>query len=101
MLGDGITHGRPVASKYMSRRHPSIALTSRAAPRPSSALKSRASSPIVMPWRIGIGHMPTKDSKPFTSIGPSTAVPPIGFGRSQTMAGTPWRPAAARQFAIV
>ena len=24
MFGDGITHGRPVASKYISRRQPSI-----------------------------------------------------------------------------
>ena len=47
---------------------------------PKSSLKSRASSPIVMPWRIGIGYSPTNDSKPCTSIGPSTASPPIGFG---------------------
>ena len=34
------------------------------APMPKCSLKSRASSPIVMPWRIGIGNWPTNDSKP-------------------------------------
>ena len=68
---------------------------------PNSMLKSCASSPIVMPWRIGIGYWPTKLSKPWTSIGPSTPAPPIGFGRSQTMAFTPCLRAAMRQLAIV
>ena len=79
----------PVASKYISRRQPSIATTSRSAPMPKCSLNSRASSPIVMPWRIGIGYSPTNDSNPCTSIGPSTASPPIGLGRSQTMTLTP------------
>ena len=57
------------------------------APMPKCSLNSRASSPIVMPWRIGIGNCPTNDSKPGSSIGPSTATPPIGFGRSQTIDG--------------
>ena len=63
-----------------SRRQPSIATTSRSAPMPKCSLNSRASSPIVMPCRIGIGYRPTNDSNPRTSIGPSTASPPIGFG---------------------
>ena len=56
---------------------------------PQASLKNRASSPIVIPCRIGIGNWPTNDSKPFTSIGPSICSPPIGFGRSVTMTGTP------------
>ena len=52
---------------------------------PNSSLNSRASSPMVMPCRIGIGNSPTNDSYPATSIGPSTAVPPMGFGRSHTI----------------
>ena len=41
------------------------------------------------------------DSNPGTSIGPSTVTPSIGFGRSQTMTGSPCRAAARRQLAIV
>ena len=41
---------------------------------PKCSLNSRAISPIVIPWRIGIGYRPTNDSKPGTSIGPSTAI---------------------------
>ena len=89
MFGEGITQGRPVASKYMSRRQPSIGITSRSAPMPNSSLNSRASSPMVIPCRIGIGYWPTNDSYPRTSIGPSTALPPMGLGRSQTIALTP------------
>ena len=47
-----------------SRRQPSIVTTSRSAPMPKCSLNRRASSPIVMPWRIGIGYRPTNDSKP-------------------------------------
>ena len=65
------------------------------------SLKSRASSPIVMPWRIGIGNWPTNDSNPGTSASPSTSTPPIGLGRSQTTTGTPCRAQARRQLAIV
>ena len=101
MFGDGSTNGMPVASKYMSRLQPSIATTSRSAPMPNASLKRRASSPIVMPCRIGSGYSPTNDSKPWTSIGPSTASPPIGFGRSHTITGMPCFFAATRQFAIV
>ncbi len=56
---------------------------------------------MVRPWRIGIGNGPTNDSKPGASIGPSTASPPIGFGRSQTTTGRPYRRPARRQAAIV
>ena len=56
MLGEGITHGSPVWSAYMSRRQPSIATTSSWAPIEKTSLKRRASSPIVIPWRIGIGN---------------------------------------------
>ena len=46
---------------------------------PKWSLNRRASSPIVIPCRIGIGYRPTNDSKPWTSIGPSTSTPPIGI----------------------
>jgi hypothetical protein len=88
MFGDGITHGSAVASAYMSRVHPSILTTSSAAPIAKCSLNSRASSPIVMPWRIGIGNWPTNDSNPGTSAAPSTSTPLIGFGLSHTMTGT-------------
>ena len=75
MFGDGITHGRPVSSKYISRRQPSIGTTSSAAPMPNSSLNSRASSPIVMPWRIGIGNCPTNDVEGSAAAAcPSTAI---------------------------
>ena len=101
ILGEGMTQGRSVASQYMPRDHPSMGTTSSAAPRPWGSLKRRAISPTVMPCRIGIGYCPTKDSYPVSSIGPSMAMPPIGLGRSQTITGSPFRAAAARQFATV
>ena len=101
MFGDGITHGRPVASAYMSRVQPSIFTTSSDAPMPNASLNNLASSPVVMPWRIGIGNRPTNDSHPCCSVAPSTPMPPIGFGRSQTMTVTPCFAAARMQLAIV
>jgi hypothetical protein len=41
------------------------------------------SSPIVRPWRIGIGPAPTKLSQPSRSVRPSTGRP-AGLGRSST-----------------
>ena len=52
---------------------------------PKCVLKSTASSPMVIPWRMGMGKSPTNDSNPGSSIGPSTAAPPIGLGRSHTI----------------
>ena len=101
MFGDGMTHGRPVSSKYIPRDQPSISTTWRSAPMPKCVLKSAASSPIVIPWRMGMGKSPTNDSYPGSSIGPSTAAPPIGLGRSHTMTGSLCRAAARRQLAIV
>ena len=43
-----------------------------------------ASSPSVIPWRTGNSKHPTNDSNSFSSIGPSTWTPVIGFGRSST-----------------
>jgi hypothetical protein len=101
MFGDGSTHGSLVSSKYSSRDHRGISTTSSFAPMPKCSLNSFASSPMVMPCRIGIGNWPTNDSKPGSSIGPSTSTPPIGFGRSQTTMGSPCVRAARRQLAIV
>ena len=55
MFGDGLTHVRPVSSNQLSRSQCFISTTVRSAPIFFSALKSSASSPSVMPWRIGIG----------------------------------------------
>ena len=52
----------------------------RSAPKPCSALIICASSPSVMPWRMGISTMPTKDSSPVSTGGPSMVMPSIGFG---------------------
>ena len=60
---------------------PSIATTSRSAPIPNCSLKSRASSPMVMPCRIGIGYMPDERLEAAaraSALRPS--MPPIGFG---------------------
>ena len=54
MFGDGFTHGRPVSSNHSSRRQFFIGTTVSSAPILNSSLTSRASSPIVSPWRIGI-----------------------------------------------
>ena len=101
ILGEGMTQGISVASKYISRDQPFMGMTSSGAPMPNASLNSRASSATVMPWRMGMGNCPTKDSKPGSSIGPSTCKPPIGLGRSQTMTGRPVFAAARRQLAMV
>ena len=88
MFGDGSTHGSPVSSAYMLRRQPAIATTSRRALSAKRSLKNRAASPIVSPWRIGMGKSPTNDSNPGRSRAPSMSTPPIGFGRSHTITGT-------------
>ena len=56
---------------------------------------------MVRPWRRGTGNWPTNDSKPGRSIGPSTAAPPTGFGRSQTTTGMSAAAHACRQLVIV
>src|SRR2546426_5896220 len=59
MLGEGLTHGSPVASKYSARRHPAAGTTVTAACRRSRSLARRSSSPSVIPWRMGMGRNPT------------------------------------------
>ena len=54
MFGDGPIQVGPVSSNHASRRQFFMAMTVRSALIFFSALKSRASSPIVMPCRIGI-----------------------------------------------
>ena len=54
MFGDGLIHGSAVSSNQSSRRQFFIATTVRSAPILFSALNSFASSPSVIPWRIGI-----------------------------------------------
>ena len=73
-FGDGMTHGSPVSSKYIERRQPSSGTTSRRAPMPKASLKRRASSPIVMPCRIGIGNCPTNELHAVCSHAPSTCI---------------------------
>ena len=42
-----------------------------------------------MPWRAGIGYIPTNDLNAGSSSAPSTISPPIGLGRSSTTNGMP------------
>ena len=56
MLGDGLIHVSAVSSNQWSRFQFSIAITVRSALIFFSSLYSFASSPIVMPCRIGIGR---------------------------------------------
>ena len=84
MLGDGITHGRPVSLAHRERVQPPQATTSRSTSIRRSAWNRRASSPIVMPCRMGNGCMPMNDANAGSSSGPSIATPPMGFGRSST-----------------
>lgn len=62
---------------------------------PNSRLNISASSPAVMPCRMGTGKRPTKDANAESSTFPCTRSPPIGFGRSATTNRSP-EPAAAR-----
>ena len=68
---------------------------------PCCRLNSAASSPTVMPWRAGIGYIPTNDVKAGSSRAPSTISPPIGLGRSSTTNGMPRVAAACIDSAIV
>jgi len=68
---------------------------------PYLRLKSVASSPTVIPWRAGIGYIPTNDLNFGSSSAPSTISPPIGFGRSSTTKGTFFAAAACIDSAIV
>ena len=96
-LGDGGTHGSFVSSHAMLRRHRRIGATrksvfanffpdglSGSAPT-NRRLNRSASSPTVMPCRIGTETRETNESKPAsTTTGPSVVVPPSGLGRSRT-----------------
>ena len=74
MLGDGITQGRPVSANVIGRRQPRAATTvrsqssgcaKRAPPHGIPAATSRATSPIVSPWRTGTAPSPTNDVQRF------------------------------------
>ena len=52
--GQNVRDVYTVASKYIARVHPSIRTTSSSAPRSHASLKNRASSPTVIPCRMGI-----------------------------------------------
>jgi hypothetical protein len=99
-LGDGFVHGSPVSSIHCDRRHPSAGITMSCAPIPNFSLNNLASSPTVIPWRAGIGYIPTNDVNPGLMSAPSTISPPIGLGRSSTTKGMPWRFAACIDSAI-
>ena len=55
MLGDGLIDVSPVSSNQYPRFQFSSAITVRSALILRSSLYNLAISPIVMPWRIGIG----------------------------------------------
>jgi len=60
-LGEGGTQGRPVSVKYMLRRQPFMGMISKEHPILNSAFINDAYSPMVSPWRMGIGYRPTKE----------------------------------------
>ncbi len=110
MLGDGITQGSPVSANVIARRQPRAGTTvrsqssgwaKRAPPHGMPAATSRATSPIVNPWRTGTAPRPTNDAQPSCTVPPSMATPPSGFGRSRTMTATRARAAAPSASAIV
>ena len=71
MFGDG-HHPRQPGLVEVHRRAASLRAARCRAPRrcANSWLKSRASSPMVMPWRSGIGNCPTNDAHSGPSSGP-------------------------------
>ncbi|MNC57777.1 hypothetical protein D3C75_1074590 [compost metagenome] len=66
------------------RFQPSSGITARSQPSPFMSLTIKASSPRVIPVRIGMDQAPTIDSYPSCSKPPSQLVPPSGAGRSST-----------------
>src|SRR5947209_8331277 len=101
MLGDGNTQGESVSSSQNSLLQPSISITVRAHPTLKNSLNIWASSPIVIPCRVGIGNWPTNEANCDSSPLPSTCLPLIGLGRSQTITFFPALAAALMQFAMV
>ena len=55
MFGEGGTKGSPVSAQPMRRDQPRHGTTARSQPNRCSALSIRASSPSVIPWRLGSG----------------------------------------------
>ena len=84
MLGDGLTHIRPVSSNHIDRFQPSILTTVRSQGVSKPALKNIASSPIVMPCATGSAVNAVKPKCCLSASGPSTSRPVTGFGRSST-----------------
>ena len=92
MSGEVLTQGRWVSAHSMSRVRPSTGMTcSSHFSCPASGMKcpftSCASSPMVRPWRSGMGYKPMNVANSGFSTGPC-ALPPSGFGRSMTTTGT-------------
>ena len=89
-----------MSSIHCARRQFVAFTTISSAPIPYFRLNSVASSPTVIPWRAGIGYIPTNDVNPGLISAPSTISPPIGLGRSSTTNGIPFRCAACIASAI-
>ena len=100
-MGEGFTQGSPVSSNHCERRQFATRATIRSAPIPYFWLNSVASSPTVIPWRAGIGYIPTNDLNFGSSSAPSTISPPIGLGRSRTTNGIFFFAAACIESAMV
>ena len=101
MFGEGGMKGSPVSSQAIDRVQPAQGTTVRSTPKRCSAASIRASSPAVIPCRLGSGYIPTKLSKPGWTRFPSTTSPPRGLGRSSTTKRTPARPQASIARAMV
>jgi hypothetical protein len=61
----------------------------------------RAISPMVRPWRVGIGYRPTNERYAGSSVVPWTVAPSMGLGRSRTTTSLPSSAAASITWLMV
>ena len=101
MFGEGGMKVSPVSAQRIRRDQPRHGTTARSHPKRCSAFSIRASSPSVIPWRLGSGYSPTKLWNPGSTRLPSTRSPPSGLGRSRTTKRTPACAQASIASAIV
>src|SRR5712691_10534606 len=103
MFGDVGTQRNPVSGQVKSRVQPRIGTTvklQRPAIQPL-AIIILASSPTVIPCTYGIGYWLTNEIQGRSTDGPSTRMPPSGFGRSSTTNSMLFSAAASMHFPIV
>ena len=107
MLGDGSTQGSPVSSKVIARRQPRIGTTVRS----QSSGRAKRGAPHGIPAHAQARELADGQAVPHrnraqpherlatlgSTVPPSMATPPSGFGRSRTTTATPARSRLHRQ----